>query len=65
MKNLIKTICSISVFALILTSCGDGGKKASTVDATKKQGFVKCGVNPKSAFVNDRYISGFYYFKEL
>ena len=45
MKNLIKTICSISVFALILTSCGDGGKKASTVDATKKQGFVKCGVS--------------------
>ena len=24
---------------------GDGGKKASTVDATKKQGFVKCGVS--------------------
>ena len=45
MKNLIKTICGISVFALILTSCGDGGKKASTVDATKKQGFVKCGVS--------------------
>ena len=45
MKNLIKTICSISVFALILTSCGDGGKKASTVDATKKQGFVKCRVS--------------------
>ena len=45
MKNLIKTICGVSVFALILTSCGDGGKKASTVDATKKQGFVKCGVS--------------------
>jgi len=45
MKNLIKTICSISVFALILTSCGDGGKKASTVDATKKQDHVKCGVS--------------------
>ena len=45
MKNLIKTICSISVFAFILASCGDGGKKASTVDATKKQGFVKCGVS--------------------
>ena len=45
MKNLIKTICSVSVFALILASCGDGGKKASTVDATKKQGFVKCGVS--------------------
>ena len=45
MKNLIKTICGISVFAFILASCGDGGKKASTVDATKKQGFVKCGVS--------------------
>ena len=31
----------------------------------EQAGFVKCGVNPKSAFVNDRYISGFYYFKEL
>ena len=29
MKNLIKTICSISVFAFILASCGDGGKKGS------------------------------------
>jgi len=45
MKNLIKIICSVSVFAFILASCGDGGKKASTVDATKKQGFVKCGVS--------------------
>mgnify|MGYP001433515249 CR=1 FL=1 len=50
MKNLIKTICSISVFALILTSCGDGGKKASTVDATKKQGFVKLSLGKKRHF---------------
>ncbi|MEK9959734.1 MAG: amino acid ABC transporter substrate-binding protein, partial [Pelagibacteraceae bacterium] len=46
MKNLIKIIGSLSVFAFILTACGDGGKKTtSTLDTTKKQGFVKCGVS--------------------
>ena len=31
----------------------------------EQAGFTKCGVNPKSAFVQDKYISGFYYYKEL
>ena len=31
----------------------------------EQAGFTKCGVNPKSAFVEDKYISGFYYYKEL
>ena len=31
----------------------------------EQAGFTKCGVNPKSAFVENKYISGYYYFKEL
>ena len=47
MKNIVKAISSLSVLALILTACGDGGgaKKTSTLDTTKKQDFVKCGVS--------------------
>ncbi len=45
MKNIIKVICSFSILAFVLTACGDSSKKASTLDATKKQGFVKCGVS--------------------
>ena len=28
-------------------------------------GFIKFGTNPKSAFVNGNYITGYYYYKEL
>ena len=28
-------------------------------------GFIKFGTNPKSAFVNGKYITGYYYYKEL
>jgi len=50
MKNIVKFIGSLSVLALVLTACGDsgGGKKkaaTSTLDTTKKQGHVKCGVS--------------------
>src|SRR5210317_2466069 len=47
MNKLVKTIGSLSVLALILSACGDGGgvKKTSTLDTTKSQGFVKCGVS--------------------
>ena len=31
----------------------------------EQAGFTKAGVNPKSAFVNGKFIAGFYYFKEL
>ena len=31
----------------------------------EQAGFLKCGVNPKSAFVNNRFISGYYYYKEI
>ena len=45
MKNIIKAIGSLSILAFVLSACGDGGKKTSTLDTTKKQGFVKCGVS--------------------
>ena len=31
----------------------------------EQAGFIRCGTNPKSAYVNDRYIAGHYYYKEL
>ena len=49
MKKLIKLISGLSVLALVLTACDGGGsakKEApSTLDNTKKQGHVKCGVS--------------------
>ena len=31
----------------------------------EQAGFVKCGINPKSAYVNKKFISGYYYYKEI
>ena len=31
----------------------------------EQAGFIKCGTNPKSAYVNGNYIAGHYYYKEL
>ena len=31
----------------------------------EQAGFIKCGENPRSAYVNNKYISGFYYYKEI
>ena len=31
----------------------------------EQAGFIKSGVNPKAVLVNDRYIAGYYYYKEL
>ena len=31
----------------------------------EQAGFIKCGSNPKSAFVNGNYIAGHFYYKEL
>ncbi len=31
----------------------------------EQAGFIKCGTNPKSAFVEKNFISGYYYYKEL
>ncbi len=31
----------------------------------EQAGFKKCGENPKSAFVNNKFISGYYYYKEI
>ena len=31
----------------------------------EQAGFIKSGVNPKAVFINDRYIAGYYYYKEL
>ena len=45
MKKAIKLICGLSLFAFLLTSCGGDSAKNNTLEATKKQGFVKCGVS--------------------
>ena len=31
----------------------------------EQAGFIKCGINPKSAFVGKKFISGIYYYKVL
>ena len=31
----------------------------------EQAGFIKSGTNPKSAFVNGKYIAGYYYYKDL
>jgi len=31
----------------------------------EQAGFIKSGINPKSAYVNGEYITGYYYYKEL
>lgn len=31
----------------------------------EQAGFIKCGTNPKAAYVNENYIAGHYYYKEL
>jgi ribosomal protein S18 acetylase RimI-like enzyme len=31
----------------------------------EQAGFIKCGTNPKAAYVNGNYIAGHYYYKEL
>ena len=31
----------------------------------EQAGFIKSGINPKSAYVNEEYITGYYYYKEL
>ena len=31
----------------------------------EQAGFIKSGTNPKSAYVNGKYIAGHYYYKEL
>ena len=31
----------------------------------EQAGFIKSGVNPKSVFIDGKYIAGYYYYKEL
>ena len=45
MKKALKLICGFSIFAFLLASCGGDSSKNNTLEATKKQGFVKCGVS--------------------
>ena len=42
MKKALKLICGFSIFAFLLASCGGDSSKNNTLEATKKQGFVKC-----------------------
>ena len=48
MKKALKLICGFSIFAFLLASCGGDSSKNNTLEATKKQGFVKCGVSQLS-----------------
>ena len=41
MKKALKLICGFSIFAFLLASCGGDSSKNNTLEATKKQGFVK------------------------
>ena len=31
----------------------------------EQAGYIKSGVNPKAVFINEKYIAGYYYYKEL
>ena len=39
--------------------------QSRAIHVYEQAGFIKSGVNPKSVFRNGKYISGFYYYKEL
>ena len=39
--------------------------QSRAIQIYEQAGFIKCGINPKSALVNQKYISGYYYYKEL
>ena len=64
-----------SVFEKAETEAKSQGFKVITLEVRETQlraiqiyeqaGFIRCGENPKSAFVNNKYISGYYYYKEI
>ena len=39
--------------------------QSRAIQIYEQAGFVQCGVNPKSAYVNNKFISGYYYYKEI
>ena len=39
--------------------------QSRAIQLYEQAGFIKSGVNPKSVFINGKYITGFYYYKEL
>ncbi len=64
-----------SVFEKAETEAKNQGFRVITLEVRETQtraiqiyeqaGFIKCGENPKSAFVDNKYISGYHYFKEI
>ena len=50
-------------FKVITLEVRETQKRA--IQLYEQAGFIKCGSNPKSAFVNGNYIAGHFYYKEL
>ena len=50
-------------FKVITLEVRETQKRA--IQLYEQAGFIKCGTNPKSAYVNGNYIAGHYYYKEL
>ena len=50
-------------FKVITLEVRETQKRA--IQLYEQAGFIKCGTNPKSAYVEGNYISGHYYYKEL
>ena len=64
-----------AVFQKAETKAREDGFKVITLEVRETQlraiqlyeqaGFIKFGMNPKAALVNDKYIAGYHYYKEL
>ena len=39
--------------------------QSRAIQLYEQAGYIKSGVNPKAVFINNRYIAGYYYYKEL
>ena len=50
-------------FKVITLEVRETQKRA--IQLYEQAGFIKCGTNAKSAYVNDSFIAGHYYYKEL
>ena len=39
--------------------------QSRAIQIYEQAGYIKSGVNPKAVFINNKYIAGYYYYKEL
>ena len=39
--------------------------QSRAIQLYEQAGYIKSGVNPKAVFINNKYIAGYYYYKEL